>query len=134
MRTAFRRARGEAISDGAVGPAVATKAFAPQTRRHARDEHFAFSVDRLRNHDQFSVRMLNRGAAPLENPTIKVWLPPRVRQMALAGDWIMQRDATLTGIPEEGACLIALPSLGRKADRVLKLKIVEQRPPRVAPR
>jgi hypothetical protein len=134
VRTAFRWARGEAISDGAVGAAAETKAFTPQTRRHARDEHFAFSVDRLRNHGQFSVRLLNRGAAPLENPTVKVWLPPGVRQVGLAGDWIMRRDATLTGIPEEGACLIALPSLERKGDRVLKLKIVEQRPPRVAPR
>jgi len=128
VRTAFRWACGEAISDGAVGAAADTKAFAPQTRQHAREEHFAFSVDRLRNHDQFAVRLLNRGAAPLENPTVKVWLPPGVRQVALAGDLLMRHGATLTGIPDEGACLIALPSLARNADRVLKLKIVEQRP------
>ena len=130
VRTAFRWARGEAISDGAVGAAAETKTFSPQTRRHARDEHFAFSVDRLRNHDQFAVRLLNRGPAPLENPTIKVWLPPGVRQVALAGDLLMRRGVTLTGIPEEGACLIALPSLPRGADRTLKLKIVERRAPR----
>jgi len=134
VRTAFRWAGGEAISDGAVGAAAETKTFTPQARRQAREGRFAFSVDRLRNRSQFSVRMVNRGAAPLENPTIKVWLPPGVRQVALAGDWIMRRGVTLTGIPEEGACLIALPSLARNADRELKLKITERRPPPVAPR
>jgi len=123
VRTAFRWAGGEAISDGAVGPAAETKAFTPATRLHARQERFAFSVDRLRNHDQFAVRMVNRGAAPLENPTIKVWLPPGVQQVALAGDLLMQHNVTLTGIPEERACLIALPSLGRGAEKVLKVKV-----------
>lgn len=134
VRTAFRWARGESISDGAVGAAAETKGFTPETRRRAREQHFAFSVDRLRNHDQFSVRMLNRGTAPLENPTVKVWLPPGVRQVGLAGDLMMQHNVTLTGIPEEGACLIALPSLARNAERVLKIAIEERRPPRVAPR
>jgi hypothetical protein len=128
VRTAFRWAGGEAISDGAVGPAAETKGFTPASRRHAREQHFAFSVDRLRNHSTFSVRMLDRGAAPLENPTVKVWLPPGVRQVALAGDLMMRRNATLTAIAEEGACLIALPSLERNAEKVLKLKITERAP------
>ena len=63
--------------------------------------------------------MLDRGAAPLENPTVKVWLPPGVRQVGLAGDLLMRHGATLTGIPDEGACLVALPSLARNSDRVL---------------
>ena len=130
VRTAFRWAGGQAISDGAAGPAAETKAFSPDSRRRAREQHFAFSVDRLRNHDTFSVRMVNRGPAALENPTVKVWLPPGVRQVALAGDLLMRHGATLTGIPEEGACLVALPSLARGADRTLKLKIVERRAPR----
>jgi hypothetical protein len=76
-----------------------------------------------------TVRMTNRGGTPLPNPTVKVWMPPRVTKVALAGDIIMRRNATLTGIPEEGACLISLPSLTRNEERVLKLEIVEQRPP-----
>ena len=127
VRTAFRWAGGEAISDGAVGPAAETKAFTPQSRLHARQQHFAFSVDRLRNHNQFSVRMLNRGGEPLENPTVKVWLPPGVRQVAPAGDLMMRHNVTLTGIPEEGACLIALPSLARNQEKVFKVKVTERR-------
>ena len=129
VRTAFRWAGGEAISDGAVGPAAETKGFTPDARRHAREQRFAFSVDRLRNHSTFSVRMVNRGAAPLENPTVKVWLPPGVRQVALAGDLMMRHNATLTAIADEGACLIALPSLARNEERVLKLKITERAAP-----
>ena len=125
VRTAFRWAGGQAISDGAAGPAVETKGFAPQARQRARAGRFAFSVDRLRSHTSFAVRMINRGPAPLENPTVKVWLPPGARQAAIAGDLLMRRDVTLTPIPDEGACLIALPSLARNQERVLKLKIVE---------
>jgi hypothetical protein len=51
-----------------------------------------------------------------------------VIEVALAGDMIMRRNATLTGIPEEGACLVRLAALTRNEDRVLKLKIVEVRP------
>jgi hypothetical protein len=129
VRTAFRWAGGEAISDGAVGPAAETKGFTPDARRHAREQRFAFSVDRLRNHSTFSVRMVNRGPAPLENPTVKVWLPPGVRQVALAGDLMMRRNATLTAIGDEGACLIALPSLARNAERVLKIEVTERAAP-----
>jgi hypothetical protein len=78
--------------------------------------------------------MTNRGKVPLDNPTVKIWLPPRVTQVALAGDLLMKRNATLTGVPEEGACLVTLPSLTRNEDRVMKLKIVDQRPPNVAAR
>lgn len=129
VRTAFRWAGGEAISDGAVGPAAETKGFSPESRRHAREQHFAFSVDRLRNHDTFSVRLLNRGTATLENPTVKIWMPAGVRQTAIAGDLMMRRNATVTAIPDEGACLIALPSLERGAERVLKIKVTERAAP-----
>jgi len=127
VRNAFRWAGGEAVSDGAVGAAAETKTFAPQTRRAARAAHFAFSVDQLRDHSQFSVRMVNRGTAPLENPTVKIWLPPRVGEVELGGDLLMRRGATLTAIPDERACLVALPSLGRNAERVLKLEAVAPR-------
>lgn len=129
VRTAFRWAGGEAISDGAAGAAAETKAFSPDSRRRAREQHFAFAVDRLRNHNQFSVRLLNRGTAPIENPTVKVWLPPGVRQAALAGDLFMRRNATMTAVPDEGACLIALPSLARNDERVLKIKVTERAAP-----
>lgn len=129
LRTSFRWAAGQPISDGAVGAAPVAKTLTPDARREARQGRFAFSVDRLPNPDLFSVRMANRGDRPLPNPTVKVWLPPRVTKVALAGGWVMRRDATLTGVPEEGACLVSLPSLTRNEDRVLKLKIVETRPP-----
>jgi hypothetical protein len=128
MRTAFRWVSGQPISDGAVGAPQLAKALTPDTRREARQEHFAFSVDRLPNPRLFTVRMTNRGKVPLANPTVKIWLPPRVTQVALAGDYVMKRNVIVTGVPEEGACLVSLPSLTRNEDRVMKLKIVEQRP------
>jgi hypothetical protein len=129
LRTAFRWAAGQPVSDGAVGAAQAAKTLTPAARRDARDGHFAFSVDRMPNPHLFSVRMTNRGGLPLPNPTVKIWLPPRVTKVALAGGWVMRRNATLTGVPEEGACLVSLPNLTRNEDRVLKLRIVETRPP-----
>ncbi|HEV2721155.1 MAG TPA: hypothetical protein VG323_14125 [Thermoanaerobaculia bacterium] len=121
VRTAFRWAGGEAISDGAVGAATETKMFSPDSRRSARGARFAFSVDRLQSHDAFGVRMVNRGPAPLENPTVKVWLPPNVREAKLAGDLVMRHNASVAAIPDQRACLVALPSLARNEERVLKL-------------
>ena len=80
----------------------------------------------------FSVTMTNRGGRSINNPTVKIWLPPRVTEVALAGDIIMNRNATLTGVPEDGACLVSLASLTRNEDRVLKIKVVRVTPPKGA--
>lgn len=128
LRTAFRWSAGQPVSDGAIGSASVASILSPDARREARAEKFAFSVDRMANSRQLSVRMTNRGNRPLENPTVKIWLPPRVTKVALAGDLIMKRNATLTGVPEEGACLVTLPSLTRNEDRVMKIRIVDERP------
>jgi hypothetical protein len=127
LRTAFRWVAGQPISDGAVGDADLARTLAPDARRLAREEHFGFSVEPLGNRKVFSIRMANRGGRPIENPTVKIWLPPGVTQVALAGDFIMKRRASLTGVPEEGACLISLPSLTRNEDRLMKIKIAEMR-------
>ena len=100
----------------------------PEGRRKARAERFAFSVDRLQDPRQLSIRMTNRGTLPIEKPTVKVWLPPGVTEVSLAGDLIMRRGATLHGDPEDAACLVSLPSLGRNEDRIMKLKVVKERP------
>ena len=133
LRTAFRWAAGQPVSDGAIGAPQLAKTLTPDARRDARVNRFAFTVDRLPNRNQFGIRMTNRGGRPLMNPTVKIWLPPGVTQVGLGGDFIMRRNATLTGVPEEGACLVSLPSLTRNEDRVMKLRIVEVRP-RVARR
>jgi hypothetical protein len=126
LRTAFRWVAGQPVSDGAVGEADQAKTLSAGGRRQAREERFAFSVDPI-GQRAFSIRMTNRGGRPIENPTVKIWLPPGVTQVALAGDFIMKRRATLTGVPEEGACLISLPSLTRNEERVMKIKIAEMR-------
>jgi hypothetical protein len=131
LRTAFRWVAGQPVSDGAVGAPQLAKTLTPDARREARSEHFSFSVDPLPNPKMLSIRMTNRGGLPLANPTVKIWLPPRVTEVSLAGDIIMKRNATLTAGPEEGACLVSLPSLTRNEDRVLKLKIQQVRPPSV---
>ena len=128
VRSAFRWVAGQPVSDGAIGPANLATALTPGARREAREGKFVFSVDRLSNPRLFSVLMANRGPAPLQNPTVKIWLPPGVTQVSLAGDLIMKRNATLSGVPDEGACVISLPSLTRNEERVMKLKIVDVRP------
>jgi hypothetical protein len=126
LRTAFRWVAGQPISDGAIGDAAQARTLAPDARRLAREERFAFSIDRVGKRD-FSIQMTNRGGRAIENPTVKIWLPPGVTQVELAGDFIMKRRASLTGVPEEGACLISLPSLTRNEERVMKIRIAEIR-------
>lgn len=128
LRTAFRWVAGQPVSDGAVGAPQLAKTLTPEARREARANRFAWSVDRAHRPGLLTIRMQNRGGVPLVNPTVKVWLPPRVAQVELAGDIIMNRNATLTGVPEEGACLVSLPRLTRNEDRVMKLRIVDAPP------
>lgn len=139
LRTAFRWVAGQPVSDGAVGDPQSAKTLTPAARRKARADGFGFSVDRLRGKDDvFSVRMLNRGGVPMSNPTVKLWVPPDVTRVAFAGSFIMYRDASLTGIPEDGTVLVSLPRLRRNEDRVMKLKVMARRPKpearRAAPR
>ena len=125
MKSAFRWAAGQPISDGAVGAPQVAKTLTPEARRDARGV-FSFTADRLQG-GGFRVQMTNRGTNNLANPTVKIWLPPSVTEVALAGDVIMKRDVTLTSVPGESACLVSLPSLARNEQRVLKLKVVRDR-------
>jgi hypothetical protein len=127
LRTAFRWAAGQPVSDGAVGAPQVAKAFTPEARMQAREGGFAYSVDPLPNPGQFSVRMRNRGQHALQNPTVKIWLPSWVTRVALGGDILMKRNVTLIGVPEEGACLISRPQLVSGEERVMKLTTVSAR-------
>lgn len=127
LRTAFRWIAGQPVSDGAVGDPQSAKTFTPDARRKARGD-FGFSVDRMRKEDHFSIRMVNRGGIPLLNPTVKLWVPPDVTKVAFSGSIIMYRDASLTGIPEDGTVLVSLPRLRRNEDRVMKLEVIARRP------
>ena len=122
LRTGVRWLGGQPVSDGAVGDATQAAAMAPAARRLARSERFAFSVEPLRDGDSFGVRMANRWNRPIASPTVQVWLPPGASRVALGGDWIMRRGATLSADGENGACVISLPSLGRDEERLLKLR------------
>jgi len=130
LRTAFRWVAGQPVSDGAIGAPQLAKTLAPAARREARANRFTFTVDRLPGRDQFGIRMQNRGGIPLANPTVEIWLPPGVTEVALAGDLIMRRNATVTGVQDQGACLVSLPTLSRNEERVMKLKIVGRHLPK----
>jgi hypothetical protein len=121
LRTAFRWLGGQPISDGAAGDSVQAATMTPAARRLARNRRFTFSVERLRDRGKFAVRMENRGDLRITNPTVQLWLPPGVTRVALEGDWIMKRGATVTANRQDGACVISLPSLARNETRVLKL-------------
>jgi hypothetical protein len=71
--------------------------------------------------------MTNRGSSTLPNPTVKVWLPPGVTRVSLGGDFLMKRDVTLSEIAEDGACLISIPRLNPRVEKVVKLEIVLSR-------
>jgi hypothetical protein len=123
LRTAFRWVAGQPVSDGAVGPQALAAVLAPEARREARAERFTFSVDRTSRQRLLTVRMINRGNVPLQNPTVKIWLPPGITDVALAHDFLAKRDAIVNDVPEEGACLVSLPSLTRNEDRLMKLSV-----------
>lgn len=124
VRTAFRWLGGQPVSEGAVGQAAISNPLTPAARRAARAAGFAFSVDPLRSGRAFSITMANRGPRTIEHPTVKLWLPPDAGSVVLGGDLLMRRSAALTDLPDEHACLISLPALGRREERVMKLKIV----------
>ncbi len=132
LKSAFRWVSGQPVSDGAAGEAEPARLLSPAARRDARSNRFAFSVDRTRAKDVLTVRMTNRGGARISNPTVKIWLPRGVTDVTLSGDLIMRRNATLSGSPSEGACLVSLSTLARNEDRVLKLKVKSASDERVA--
>ena len=125
LRTSFRWVAGQPISEGGMGPADAASTLTPDARRAARAGHFLFRVDPISDRT-FAVRIANGGNALLQNPTVKVWLPPRVTRVGLGGDLMMRRGVTLTAA-DEGSCLVALPSLGARGERIVKLKVTERR-------
>lgn len=126
LRTAFRWASGQPVSEGAVGSPQTAGTLAAVARQQARSNNFTVNVERSSRPNVLIVRMTNRAGTSVPNPTVKVWLPLGVKKVALGGDFIMRRNATLTGAPEEGACLLSLPTLARNETRVLKLEIVER--------
>ncbi len=125
LRNSFRWLAGQPVSDGAAGVMAQAHVFEPAARVEARQERFAFSADRTTRRDTLTLRMTNRGTAPIENPTVIVWLPPRVTGIALSGNFVMRRNATLLRVPGEGACVISLPILGRNEDRTMRVRIAE---------
>jgi len=123
IHTAFRWVAGQPISDGAVGDAQLTRTMASETRAAAQAARFLFGVEEVRNPRLLRVRMTNRGAGSLENPTVEVWLPPGVSSADLGGDYLMKRNVTVTRVPDEPAYLVSVPSLASHEDRVIKLKL-----------
>jgi len=121
LRTAVRWLGGQPISDGAAGDDLQAATLTPAARSLAHNQHLIFNVERLRGRGTFAVRMENRGSAPIAHPTVQLWLSPGVTHVALGGDWIMQRGATISSGTQDGACVISLPSLAANEARVLKL-------------
>lgn len=123
LRTAFRWASGQPVSDGAAGsaPAVA-RALAPSARVESRGMRLSFSIDRLEKLGYFSVRVTNKGNIRLQNPTIQFWLPPGTKRVELVGSFISRRQVSLVPVEGEGAVLITLPSLSAGEDRVMRLR------------
>lgn len=123
LRSALRWVAGQPVSEGAAGERDAAHAFTPAARRAAAASRFTFSVDRTQSDGVLTVRMTNRGAARVANPSVMIWLPPGAQGAKLGGDLIMRRDATVAGRPVEGGCVVSLDELERGEERVLKLHV-----------
>jgi hypothetical protein len=123
MRTAFRWAAGQPVSEGAVGAVASAKTLTPDSRREARAQRFTFSVDRLASPRFFLLHMANRGTKPIDNPSVMVWLPPDAREVVVAGNFLRKRNVSLTAMPEDRAWVISVPQLLRNEDRMIKLRI-----------
>ncbi|HXH41937.1 MAG TPA: hypothetical protein VNN08_25155, partial [Thermoanaerobaculia bacterium] len=123
VHTAFRWVAGQPVSEGAAGAPQLARTMTADARVAAQTDRFVFSVDPLRNPNVLSVRMTNRGANSVENPTVEVWLPPRVSSVDLGGDYLMKHKVTLTKLPNDSACLLSLPDLAPHEDRVIRLKL-----------
>jgi hypothetical protein len=123
IRTAFRWAAGQPVSEGAVGGATTAQTLTPESRRDARAARFVFGVDRLANPRLFLLHMANRGPKPIDNPSVMIWLPPKASDAAVAGDLFMRRNVSLTAMQGERAWVVSLPRLSPNEDRIIKLKV-----------
>ena len=90
---------------------------------HDPEQVHLFGVEEVRNPNLLRVRMTNRGSGTLENPTVEVWLPPRVSSAELGGDYLMKHNVTVSRVPDEPAYLISVPDLAPHEDRLIKLKL-----------
>ncbi len=123
IRSAFRWAAGQPVSEGAVGDATTARTLTPESRRDARAARFAFGVDRLTNPRLFLLHVANRGPKPIGNPSVMIWMPPHTSDAAVAGDLFMRRNVSLTAIQGERAWVVSVPRLGPNEERIVKLKV-----------
>lgn len=122
LRAALRWVAGQPVSDAAIGGIAEAKALNAAARVAARKQKLAFSVDRLDDRGGLIVRVINKGAARLENATVKVWLPPRASRCHLAGSFMLRRGVVLSSDPVERAVLVTTPTLEPYETRVVHLK------------
>jgi hypothetical protein len=123
IRTAFRWAAGQPVSEGAVGAASTAKTLTPESRRDARAAGFVFGVDRLPSSRLFLLHVANRGPRPIDNPSVMIWLPPNTTDAAVGGDLLMRRNVSLTAMQDEHAWVVSVPQLMPNEERIIKLKV-----------
>lgn len=123
LRTSFRWAAGQPISEGAVGEPASAKALAPAARLESRRLGFSYSVDRLEKPSLFTLRVRNRGKERLPNPTVKIWLPPATRGVEFSGSFFARRNVSIAQAQGENAVTVTMPVLGRHEERIFKLKV-----------
>jgi hypothetical protein len=122
LRTALRWVDGQPVSDGASGAAASAKALEVTARIDARRKRLSYSVDRLNDKGSLAVRMVNKGKQPIENATIKIWLPPESKQCNVVRHFWKDRDVALANAGDEHAVTVTVPRLSPNEDRVLQLR------------
>lgn len=115
-RAALRWTVGQPVSDGAAGPTRDVATFSERARINAQDLGFGFSAEPAGD-DQIELLVVNRGEQALENPRVRLWLPPGWDRVALRTPIFTRKEARLTAAGSGGALDVHLPALAPLEER-----------------
>ena len=104
---------------------AASRTLTPASRLRARTV-MSWSFDRLEGEaGEFILRIRNGGKVNLPNPTVKIWLPEKVRDIEVAGSLFGRRGVSITPVEGERAAIVSLSGLRGREDRLIRLQAVE---------
>ena len=125
LRTSLRWIASQPVSEGAAGMPAASRTLTPASRLRARTV-MSWSFDRLEGEaGEFILRIRNGGKVNLPNPTVKIWLPEKVRDIEVAGSLFGRRGVSITPVEGERAAIVSLSGLRGREDRLIRLQAVE---------
>jgi hypothetical protein len=121
LRTGFRWAASQPVSEGAAGMPAASRTLTPASRLRARGR-MSWSFDRVEGEEgSFILRIRNGSREALPNPTVKIWFPERVESVDVAGSLFGRRGVVISPVEGERAATVTLPGLRAHEDRLIRI-------------